>query len=61
MKKARFFDRQRKLREFVLAQECLRLTHAACILMAANPDLSPEDAVDDTCQVFRHVREKNSH
>lgn len=39
------------------ARECMELTHAACILMAADPGLSPGGAVADICQVYSHVRE----
>lgn len=38
-------------------RECMELTHAACILMAADPGLNPDDAVADVCQVYSHVRE----
>lgn len=34
------------------SRECVELTHAACILMAADPGLSPDDAVADVCQVL---------
>lgn len=31
---------------------CLALAHAACFLMAADPNLSPYDAALDTCQAY---------
>lgn len=32
------------------------ITLAACILMATNKDLNPEDAVGDALQVYGHAR-----
>lgn len=31
---------------------CLALAYAACVLMAADPALSPEDAALDACQTY---------
>ena len=32
------------------------ITQAACILLAADPNLSPHEAVQDAYQVYAHVR-----
>lgn len=39
---------------------CLSLAHAACVLMAANPDLSPHDAAWDACQTYCHLLDLQS-
>lgn len=39
---------------------CLSLAHAACVLMAANPDLSPQDAAWDACQTYCHLLDLRS-
>ncbi len=38
------------------ARERMELTHAVCILMAADPHLSPDDAVNDVYQIYDHIR-----
>ncbi|MBS5049719.1 MAG: hypothetical protein KHZ29_07535 [Desulfovibrionaceae bacterium] len=40
------------------ARECMELTHAVCILMAADPHLSPDDAVNDVYQIYDHIRSR---
>lgn len=37
------------------ARERMELTHAACLLMAADPHLSPDDAVNDVYQIYDHI------
>lgn len=39
---------------------CLSIAHAACVLMAANPDLSPHDAAWDACQTYCHLLDVRS-
>lgn len=44
---------------------CLALALAACVLMASDRDLSPDDAALDACQVYHyllglHSRQKSS-
>ena len=39
---------------------CLSLAHAACVLMAANSDLSPQDAAWDACQTYCHLLDLRS-
>ena len=36
-------------------KDCLNLTHAACILLAANPHMSPADAARDVCQIYCYL------
>ena len=42
-------------------QMCLVLAHAACILMAANPRLSPHDAARDAYQVYSYLMAVKLH
>lgn len=38
--------------------ESMKLIHAACMLMAADPHLSPDDAVNDVYQIYDRIRHR---